>query len=55
MVLARERFGPRAVEYKTREELVRALFDGPTPAPQAPAPASRVVVTRDFFVPAKLP
>jgi hypothetical protein len=49
-VLARERLGARAAELKTRDELVAALF-GP-PAPAAP-PAPRVVVTRDFFVPAQ--
>ena len=46
-VLARERLGDGAAAYKTREELVRALF-GPEPSPPPP-PAERVVVTRDFF------
>lgn len=56
---ARERFGPDAARYKTRQELLVALglmppIDEPTEPAPAPAPAENPqtpLVVRDFFLP----
>lgn len=53
---ARERFGPDAVRYKTRQELLEALglASPPTVAEPASAEVPRPpLVVRDFFLPAK--
>lgn len=53
---ARERFGPDAARYKTRQELLVAL--GLAPAEPAPAPdvpiapkETQPLIVRDFFLP----
>lgn len=54
---ARERFGPDAARYKTRQELLVALGLMPPigePTEPAPAPAEKPqtpLVVRDFFLP----
>lgn len=55
---ARERFGPDAARYKTRQELLVALGlvppDEPTAPASAPVSAEKPVaplVVRDFFLP----
>jgi hypothetical protein len=54
MSLARERLGDRAADLKTREELEAALFPSSPQKEAPPSPAvSRVVITRDFFLPTK--
>lgn len=61
LTAARERFGPDAARYKTRQELLVALGladDAPPEAPvgggDAPAQPAReapALVTKDFFLP----
>jgi hypothetical protein len=57
---ARERFGPAASRYKTRQELLEALelvsVGAPAASPPEPAPdlvQAEALVVRDFFVPAR--
>lgn len=49
IALARERLGAGASKLKTRDELLAAL-SAPAPEPAAPAPVTREVITRDFFI-----
>jgi hypothetical protein len=57
---ARERFGPAASRYKTRQELLEALglVSLPEPVPSPAGPAAEPVntaplVVRDFFLPSR--
>lgn len=52
---ARERFGPDASRYKTRQELLEALDLAPSavvaPVANATEPSPQPLVVKDFFLP----